>query len=188
MDVLIAIWLLSGWAPLAFFFAGCPCCGTPCPCCNSTPAQLQVTISGVVDQQCSNCDTFNGTWVMDASTTNCFGFDSPFDDVCFYKYSDTTHPKACADGEDISDFLNYLDGICLYGGPQCRSGQTMEEYSNMRKTDGTYHSRAVVSYAKSMGVEPFDCVAGGGLTLDTETGSSLACDDSAATVLYENVP
>ncbi len=63
------------------------CCEEECNCtqCDigTTPAQLQVVISGVQNQDCPNCvATFNGTFVLDQVAT---GF--PVGDCCCWEYS-----------------------------------------------------------------------------------------------------
>src|SRR5687768_1997028 len=67
MDLLITLLMLGGWLPLAFFWAGCPCCsGVPCANCDpgTITAQIQVTLSGIVDAGvCTGCTQANGVWI-----------------------------------------------------------------------------------------------------------------------------
>lgn len=59
---------LSAGSAIAFNVADCGCCH-PCECeaclrCEFPP-QLQVDVSGVADGTCSDCEAFNGTWIVD---------------------------------------------------------------------------------------------------------------------------
>lgn len=69
----------SHWAlwPLAFFpgQSGCFCCvEMACVWCNSgtTKSQYIVTIAGVIDSTCADCEFFNGSFVVDSDgPTSC---------------------------------------------------------------------------------------------------------------------
>lgn len=56
--------LAVGLWPVAFFFPGCLCCGTPtcATACSSKADFMQLVVTGVVDGTCAFCaSTFNGT-------------------------------------------------------------------------------------------------------------------------------
>lgn|GEM_PF-4430338 len=61
--------------PVAFFpgQAGCFCCASnPCPgVCSSFPQSLTITFSGFVDGNCSICENYDGTYVVDGFETGC---------------------------------------------------------------------------------------------------------------------
>ena len=49
-----------------FFLGSCACCDHPCTLCSTTsPGEIQGTITGVTNALCSDCGTFNATWIMD---------------------------------------------------------------------------------------------------------------------------
>lgn len=60
------------WQPLLaprawFFFPETPCCPggvTGCLACVAAPAQWQMTVSGITNGSCSNCDRWNGTVIL----------------------------------------------------------------------------------------------------------------------------
>lgn len=58
----------SVYAPAVFEFA--PWSGSCCPplcdrCSGSMPSQFQVVIAGAADKNCPDCDTYDGTYVLD---------------------------------------------------------------------------------------------------------------------------
>jgi hypothetical protein len=67
MTGVLAMWLVM-CVPL-FFFPGCPCCGseTNCFSCDDSLEMIdcwEVTIAGVTDGTCSECELVNGTWIL----------------------------------------------------------------------------------------------------------------------------
>lgn len=57
--------------PVAFFTgqAGCFCCPTACSACTAgtalTPAQYQVEVSGMANDNCTDCAALDGTYIVD---------------------------------------------------------------------------------------------------------------------------
>lgn len=70
-DLLITLFFAMGCAPLAFFSgqAGCFCCpATHCGgACLARPTEVTVTITGVVNNNCTNCSYFDATWILPAA-------------------------------------------------------------------------------------------------------------------------
>jgi hypothetical protein len=65
------LWELLTWlaiaflhCPAMFFWAGCPCCGCECEFCDATPAEMDVTISGLSNQDCTDCGSLNDTYTL----------------------------------------------------------------------------------------------------------------------------
>jgi hypothetical protein len=83
LELLISLFFAMGCAPLAFFWANCPCCGTfeTCDYCDDSsdqaPTQVQVDISGMTSLVCtgSNCASMDGayilTWTTAGVSSNC---------------------------------------------------------------------------------------------------------------------
>jgi len=66
------------------FGAGCCCDAIECTCCDPSddvPDELQVTISGLSDNTCDDCDDLNGVYILPVSVDPVF---SPA--VCIWKY------------------------------------------------------------------------------------------------------
>lgn len=79
--------------PLAFFWAGCPCCG--CNSCNAgtVPDQVQVDMSGFTNSGvCSDCSELDGTYILDLIE----GFSLPPSTVvCQWRYEFSPTPTTC---------------------------------------------------------------------------------------------
>lgn len=66
MGTMIFVWLVMLF-PM-FFWADCPCCsGGGCGVCSgggSLSDCIEVTVAGISDNDCTNCDNYNGTFTM----------------------------------------------------------------------------------------------------------------------------
>lgn len=77
---------------LGLFLGGCCCAaGVDCSFCNSgtSPLQIQVTLTGIANNVCMSCASYNGTFVLDQN---------PFV-PCSYVY--TFPSKFCGSATDI---------------------------------------------------------------------------------------
>lgn len=50
-------------------YSGCDCCLQPCEDCircdvGATPAQFALSVSSITNASCSNCDRWNGDWIL----------------------------------------------------------------------------------------------------------------------------
>jgi len=67
MEWIITLWMLGGFAPVAFVTMKCCVVAAGCTgACGDggAPANLQVVITGVVDNRCVNCDLLNATYTV----------------------------------------------------------------------------------------------------------------------------
>lgn len=55
---------------MAWYGCCCPYDPPPCNICTSDAATMTLQISGLVDDACANCDTFDGTYVLSRSGSN----------------------------------------------------------------------------------------------------------------------
>lgn len=167
-------WLLGGshdGAVLAMAgfgnFPGCgPCCGVvKCANCNAgqTMEQVQVVLAGIANGTCSNCGTYNGTFILDR-----FGGSGS----CCWTVFVPSGPY-CDPGAGQSDLVSFAVNI----------GASNNVYVTL-PSSGFLPSACVASYGqnwdKTISV-PFDCAT----TLSTATSltkhSYTGCDLTSST-------
>lgn len=92
------------------FLLRCCCGGLACTACDSNggPAQMQVVVSGVANEVCSGCNSYNGTWVLDPSPFNSQGLLS--DPLCTYLYRDDDATVCSASDGIFIDYQNRESG------------------------------------------------------------------------------
>lgn len=138
-----------GWYPC--------CCKKPaCQYCTATPTQLQVVISGVVDQDCSDCDSLNGTFTLDQVDGN----------ACQWNY-DNDSLSTCFTNE------SYTAEIYL------QSGTTY--FLWVRYIGDTGGSGGTIEWLENLGTTKPDCSAWSSQSVSYHTDTISECDGTSAT-------
>lgn len=78
----------------------CPEC-FGCNNCTAISEQMQLTITGVADNTCNNCEAWNATWTLDYQPAPAVLCDDNLTETsaCYWQYKDTTSGPVCTGAE-----------------------------------------------------------------------------------------
>lgn len=159
-ELLLLLFLSLASCPVAFFLGNCPCCSTPCTRCSSTPASYQVVITGLANTTCSNCSTYNATYIIPQSIV----VDSS---GCTWQIG--VNSTACGSGT----FAYYINVQATVNGAQTR-------LRCMMVLDGFGNS---ATWQDDIGTNPANCsVSGLSLTINTDFANLCTNASSTCTV------
>jgi len=158
------LWLPSSPLPGALGFARRCCCGGGSDClrCESgtAPQQIEVVITGVTNNFCSDCDDWNDTWILDFVTISA-------DDLCRWEY--IIDPTSCS--------ATFIDGRILNVGGNAQF--IIAFRSPPTVLQGSWKSNVVGS--------PIDCSDLAALSFSAQP-IGFPCNEDSSTCVVTSLP
>lgn len=163
------LWLPGSPLPAALGIGGhgMGCCCFCDPCDGAVPEGLSVVISGIVDDECSDCDAFNDTYILDREIDP-FEFGTPPFRRCETQHIYTAgSPSSCSSG----DF--FITGI------QTRQLDGSFGFIGIESSLALPSATGIFQWGKSLTDSELDCDVTD-LVLPLISGAADECDISSS--------